>query len=457
MQLYRNETICTNLKLYPDKEDHTQGMSSHIIAWHRFFFDCPTLLVLPFCGAWIDQIGRKFAVIVPCLGTILAIVCYLLSMINSATFLPFLLLGSFLKSISGGTPLIVTGVLSYVAEISSEASRTSRVGITFSMNLFGNVIGYAFLGVLFTLSGFKTVFCVVMILACFCLLGGVFLFQDVKSSKKEENKSSLFNVNHLKDSLKVVYRKRPNGNRWKLLSLLSILIINQICREGERDVVILYVTRRPLNWSKSLIGYLMTAEFTCMGLCTSLLLPFLTYKLMWHDLGIAMFGIVSKMIRVLLLALTHTTILVFISTIIGTPIAMAVSSVTSQISKTVDQDEIGKVLAMVQFAQVSCSLIGSIGYPEIYSAVASFFPGLPFLINSLLYVVALVILGILACKHDDTPQYEQLNAKTPDTLDMLSEAPKAPKTIDNSENTDTVDSPKVHDPLDKKSENHLVK
>ncbi len=450
MQLYQNESICTNLKLYPNEEDQTQELSGHIIVWYRFFYDFPGIFVLPFCGAWIDQIGSRFAIMMPCFGIIMGVVCYLLSMIDSASFLPFLLLGSFVRSICGGAPLALTGVLSYVSDKSSDELRTSRVGITHSANMFGNVIGYTLLGIFFTMYGFKTVFYIVMILACFCLLCAVFLFHDIKSSKEPGKTSSLFSLHHLNDSFKVVSKQRSKGKRWKLLSLISVLMINQLGREGERDVVILYVSRRPLNWSKSLYGYLLTTEFMCMGLLTSVVLPVLSYKLMWHDLGIAIFGIAAKTIRALLLAFTHTTILVFVSTIIGTPTAMAFSAVTSQISKTVDQDEIGKVLAMDQFIQSLCGLIGAMGYPEIYSAAASVYPGLPFLINSVLYSIALAILSILACNCYNASEYEELNS---DTLG----SPKTPETLDNSKlpkNIDVVDSPQMPDLQQWQSEDH---
>ncbi len=398
-ELHHSKTVCDNLKQNPDIENSVQETSGHIITCFRLFWGSPGLLVLPFYGAWIDQIGGKFAIVLPSLGAILAILCYLLSTIKDVHFVPLIMIGSFLKSLSGGASVVMLAVLSYISDISTETVRTSRIGIILSINSLGNVIGYGLLGILFDVFDFGTVFCVVMTLESVCLLGALFLFQDVKSRKREGKNSIVFSIEHLKDSFRVVYKERSNGKRWQLLCIIITLMINQVCREGERDVLILYVSRRPLNWKKSMFGYLQTTLFACMGLLTILLLPFLSYKLKFPDILIGIIGILAKIIYVLLLTFSHTTWMVFLGTILGTPIALTISALTSLISKTVGQDEIGKVLAMNQFGERLCSIIGAMCYPLIYSAVASFFPGLPFLINCLLYVITLMILVVLACSH----------------------------------------------------------
>ncbi len=412
-ELHHSEAVCNNLKQNPEIENRVQEISGHIITWFRFFWDFPGLLVLPFCGAWIDQIGRKFAIVFPCMGTILAILCYLLSTIKDVNFVPLIMIGSFLRSSSGGASVVILGILSYISDISTKTVRTSRIGIILSINSLGNVIGYGLLGILFDMFDFGTVFCVVMTLESVCLLGALFLFQDAMPIKTEGKSSFVFSLEHLKDSVKVVYKQREDGKRWQLLCIIIILMINQMCREGERDVLILYVSRRPLNWKKSMFGYLQTILFACMGLLTSLLLPVLSYKLMCPDILIAIIGIVAKIVCVLILTFSHTTWMVFLGAILGTPIAMTISAMTSLISKTVEQNEIGKVLAMTQFGEKLSSVIGAMAYPLIYSAVALFFPGLPFLINCLLYGIALVILSVLACSYYNNKSHNKTLKSSP--------------------------------------------
>ncbi len=423
MQEYHGQTVCDNLNLYPEIENHVQEKTGQVITWFRFLWDFPGLLVLPLCGAWMDQFGRKFAIVLPCLGTILAILCYLLSTVKNVNFVSLILIGSFLRSFFGGSSVVLLGVLSHISDVSSEASRTSRIGIILSVNSLGNVIGYALLGILFDVFDFGTVFCVIMALECVCLLGALFLFHDVMSSKQEGTCSFVFSLKHLKEPLGVIYKQRKHGKRWQLLSIITMLMLNQICREGERDVLILYVSRRPLNWKKSFYGYLQMTLFACMGLHTSLLLPFLSYKLMCPDLLIVIIGIIAKMIAVLILAFSNTTWLVFFGAIVATPVAMMITALTSLISKTVEQNEIGKVFAMTQFGEKLSSVIGAMCYPLLYSAVASFFPGLPFLINCLLYVIALVIVIVLSCSHYNTSHDGNLESGSQERQSVSLESP----------------------------------
>ncbi len=413
---YHDDTTCKNLRLHPEEEDRVQEISSNYIVWYRFLWNFPALFLAPFCGAWTDRVGRKFSVVWPCLGTALAVLAYLLSTLNPVTLFPMALCGALLRGTFGGTAIVLMGVQSYVSDISSDDGRTSRLGILLAMNYFGNVIGFSVMGVILSTYGFETVFCVVLTLQCVCIIAALFFLHDSRNLSvqcKEEKPTFLFSTEHVKDSFNVLFRRRENRGRCHLWLLLLTVIINQIGREGEGDILLLYVSRRPLNWNRSLYGFLAATDFACMGLLVCMLLPFLSYKLKVNDTMLAIYGILAKMFRLLLLAFAHSTWMVFVAVIGGTPIAIAISAVKSLMSKTVGRDEIGKVFSMISFGETLSSLVGAVAFNELYAAVSSFFPGLPFLLNSLLYIIILLILSILAREIRAASQYETLDEDYP--------------------------------------------
>ena len=405
-------SICRDLKDHPDEEDHVQQLASSYIVAYRLLWNFPALFLALFCGAWTDRVGRRFSVVWPCLGTALAVMLYLISTLEPMSLFPMALCGAAVRGAFGGTAIVLMGVQSYVSDISSDEGRTSRLGILLAMNYFGNVIGFSMMGALLISFGFEVVFCVVMALQLICIVGALFFLVDTRNltiEYKEQTSRFLFSTSHVKDSINVMFRKRDNNKRTHLWLLLLTVIINQIGREGEGDILLLYVSRRPLNWDRSLYGFLAATDFACMGLLVCLLLPVLSYKFKINDAMLAVCGIVAKMFRLLLLAFASSTWVVFVAVIGGTPIAIAISAVKSLMSKTVERDEIGKVFSMTSCGETLSSLVGALAFNELYSAVASFFPGLPFLLNSLLYIFLLLTLSILVKDINASAQYDTLD------------------------------------------------
>ncbi len=404
--------ICKDLREHPDEEDHVQELASSYIVAYRLLWNFPALFLALFCGAWTDRVGRRFSVVWPCLGTSLAVMLYLVSTLDPMTLFPIALLGAAVRGAFGGTAIVLMGVQSYVSDISSDEGRTSRLGILLAMNYFGNVAGFSLMGALLSAFGFEVVFCVVMTLQVLCIVGALFFLADTRNltiEYKEQKSRFLFSSSHVKDSINVLLRKRENNKRTHLWLLLLTVVVNQIGREGEGDILLLYVSRRPLNWDRSLYGFLAATDFACMGLLVCLVLPVLSYKFKVNDAVLAIYGIVAKMFRLLLLAFAHSTWMVFIAVIGGTPIAIAISAVKSLMSKTVDRDETGKVFSVISCGETLSSLVGALAFNELYSAVASFFPGLPFLLNSLLYICLLLTLILLARDFRSAAQYDTLD------------------------------------------------
>ncbi len=410
---YNNDVgLCTDLKEHPDQEDHVQELASSYIVAYRVLWNFPALFLALFCGAWTDRVGRRFSVVWPCLGTSLAVMLYLISTLEPMTLFPIALCGAAMRGAFGGTAIVLMGVQSYVSDISTDEGRTSRLGVLLAMNYFGNVAGFALMGTLLSAFGFEVVFCVVMTLQVLCIVGALFFLADTRNltiEYKEEKSRFLFSTSHVKDSINVLLRKRESNKRTHLWLLLLTVVVNQIGREGEGDILLLYVSRRPLNWDRSLYGFLAATDFACMGLLVCVALPVLSYKFKINDIVLATYGITAKMFRLLLLAFSHQTWMVFVAVIGGTPIAIAVSAVKSLMSKTVDRDEIGKVFSIISCGETLSSLVGALAFNELYSAVASFFPGLPFLLNSLLYICLLLTLTLLARDLRGCSQYDTLD------------------------------------------------
>ena len=365
--------------------------------WYRLAWSVPILIVMPCYGACIDSIGRKVALLLPSVGFILRVMCYLSSTFNDSMLLPMVICGTILRGLFGGMALINIAMQSYVTDMTCDAMRTTRLGILQAMSSFGSVIGSTLAGVLLREFGFKTICCVMITLNFSCILGTLFFSSDTSAIKEQKKDPFASYLDQIKESLVVPFKERENNGRHHLILMLISLIIIQMAREAERDVLLLYLSSGPYNWDQTLYGYLLAVDYASMGLATCLLMPLLSYKLGLHDTTFVIIGIVTKIVRFLLFAFGHETWLIFVAVIIGAPIAMCTPALTSLSSKTVGNDEIGKILAMAQLCKLVSTIIGSAMFPNMYAVVSTIYPALPFYVASTLLALVLIIFSVLAC------------------------------------------------------------
>jgi membrane protein YdbS with pleckstrin-like domain len=77
------------------------------------------------------------------------------------------------------------------------------------------------------------------------------------------------------------------------------------------------------------------------------------------------------------------------------------------LSKIVDDDEKGKVFAFIAAIQNVVMFLGSMAFLSIYTASATWFPGLAFEVVAALQVIAGVIFITLLCKYRNEAHHEQ--------------------------------------------------
>lgn len=409
-----SEGVCVDLGRYPEKENHVQHIAAQYILWYRVLWNLPAIILALFCGSWSDYVGRKMPVILPCFGTVLAVLLYLISTLNPRLYFPMALCGAALRGAFGGTAIIFMALQSHVTDIISEDRRTWRLGVLYSMNFFGNVAGFILMGIILSVSGFQSIFCTVMFMHSSCIMIALLFLRDhptveVNDEKSRRRAQYFCHVGHARESLDVLMRPREGKGRCHLWLLLTVVVVNQTMKSGEDDVTVLYVDRRPFNWNQAMFGYLCAVDFACMGFCACVLLPLFNVHFRRSDLFLSIFGVGCKIGRLTLMATSTSTWMVFLAVIVGSPVAMAISAIKSLLSKTVRKDEVGKIFALMSCGETIASMTGSLCFNLIYTSTADFFPGFTFLLNAGLYVCFLIVFVILARDMEGFATYETLD------------------------------------------------
>lgn len=409
-----NSTICKHIENFSSYEDEIQQTAAAYLMYYRILINVPAILLGLFCGAYSDKYGRKIPMMLPSIGSVLSVMLYMLSVIIEDFRIPLILIGSTLQGMFGKSSVITMAVNSYASDITDAEHRTKKLGKLLGMNFFGLFAGSLLSGVLQDLSDIVTTFCsVVFIHAAVVILVIVAMKETVEYPVKDEKESeclSIFKISNVKDSFRVLTKKRASNTHNLILLLFCISLLNQICKVGEMDVTVLFVERSPLNWPRSWYGYLLSVDYAVMGTCLLLVLPVLSGPFNLPDCAIIIIGLSCKVVRLIWAGFCRETWMVYTSVVIGSFAGMITSAIRSLVSKAVDEDEVGKMFSLLASAETASKLFGIVIFVGIYGATASFFPGFAYILEAIVYVFMLLVIILMYSDLKGVGKYDLMKA-----------------------------------------------
>ena len=411
-----NDSVCGELNNYPEIEDDIQTEAGLYLMYYRIIVNLPAIFLGLFCGAWSDKYGRKVPMILPSLGSVFSVLLYMCSLASEDWTIGWIMVGAFVQGIFGKSSVITMAVNSYASDITDRQDRTQKLGKLLAMNFFGLFAGALLSGIFQDMSDLPATLCmVVFIHGAAIMITVVFMTETVPlpSDRPEafEGKGP-FMLGNVKDSLSVLIKRRANKGRALILILFLASIVNQTCKVGETDITLLFVTRSPLSWPKSWYGYLLSVDYAVMGVCLFILLPILSNILKFPDVAIIIIGILCKITRLIWAGFCSETWMVYTSVVIGSFAGLLMSSVRSLMSKTVEEDELGKTFSLLASGETASKLLGAVIFVSIYSTTAYFFPGFAYMVEAFLYLLMLLIIGCLYADFKTIGQYDMSEAFT---------------------------------------------
>ena len=405
-----NDSICGELDKYPEIEDDVQADAGLYLMYYRIIVNLPAIFLGLFCGAWSDKYGRKVPMLLPSLGSVFSVLLYMCSLASDNWTIGWILVGAFVQGIFGKSSVITMAVNSYASDITDKEDRTQKLGKLLAMNFFGLFVGSLLSGIFQDMSDLPATLCmVVFIHGAAIMITVVFMPESIPlPSEKPEafvDRGPCL-LGNVKDSLSVLSKRRANKGRMLLQVLFLVSVVNQTCKIGETDITLLFVTRSPLSWPKSWYGYLLSLDYAVMGLCLFILLPILSTILKLPDVSIIILGILCKIVRLIWAGFCTETWMVYTSVVIGSFAGLLMSSLRSLLSKTVDEDELGKTFSLLASGETASKLLGTVLFVGIYSATAYYFPGFAYMTEAFLYLLMMLVMTCLYRDFKTVGQYD---------------------------------------------------
>ncbi|XP_041379490.1 proton-coupled folate transporter-like [Gigantopelta aegis] len=386
-----NMSMCNSTHRFYSVQNDVQSNAARYLMYYRILVSIPAVLLGLLCGAWSDRNGRKFPMMVPGIGSVLAVIVYLISMQYEELALPLILIGAATQGIFGKSAVITMAVNSYASDISDSDQRTQKLGRLLAMNFMGLFVGSLLSGTIQDAANIQITLCVVSAFHALSVLAVVFCMpESIPEQTREKDTDSsctLFSFSGMKQSLVVLCKERKENSRMILIILFICSIINQTCKVGDADVTVLFVQRSPLFWPESWYGYLLSMDYAVMGVCLLLFLPLLSNVFTLPDITIMTIGIFCKLVRSIWAGFCSESWMVYTSVVIGSMAGMISSVIRSLMSKHVQEDELGKTFSLLASGETGSKLLGSVIFTNIYGASVYFFPGFSYMIEAVLYLV----------------------------------------------------------------------
>ena len=178
-----------------------------------------------------------------------------------------------------------------------------------------------------------------------------------------------------------------------------------MCKSGETDTTLLLVEKSPLDWDRSLYGFLLATDYACLGIAVFLMLPILIKLFDLRDMTLVLIGLFFKTLRLFILSFSTKTWMVYLSVTLGCPSAMIIVGSKSLISKSVKDDEMGKTFSLLSAGETVSNLLGTVFFTSIYSATFRVFPGMTFVLDAVFHCL---LFFLLLCVAGDLKTNSQL-------------------------------------------------
>ncbi|GBP07931.1 hypothetical protein EVAR_78084_1 [Eumeta japonica] len=347
----------------------------------------PAVLSL-FLGAWSDKYGRKPLVAWPLLGisvsSYLMIVFAAIKSINPwwylITAIPF--------SLTGGFCALITGALSYMADITTEKERTFRISLLEAGLLTGTIFGTLGSPYLLDLIGGVPSLVIVAVGYTFGYVFTVLWIPESIQVTEKGSLSSLFDVSLVKDMVKSCIKKRPNKGR-RIFILLTVCCTFSVPYTSGLDYL---YTRNKLQWSLETFSIFMvvTTLLSVVGLIVGV--GVLQKKLKINDLWLTMLSHASSIVDFIIKAFATVTWHMYFGTSISLFRALSQPILRSMLSKLMPIEDMAKIFSLLSISNVAVPMVAAVIFNPLYYATLNDFPGAIYMVCAGMYVFMIVLL-----------------------------------------------------------------
>ena len=242
--------VCNNLfnGSFDEEQKIVQSVTAKVEIVTQILQTIPMVIFALFLGPWSDSAGRKMLIFLPLIGKSVSVLTFLVNVYFFDELVVEFLWIETLSSYFGGWTLLYLGAYGYIADTTSEKSRTLRIVVMDGVGSVAETIGGVLNGYLFGALGYYGSFGAS--LACYILAFIVtfLLVHNRKAALEAEKKPRILSLRNVLDAFKVLFKSRPGSLRHIIIILVICFQLNMFAGMGAYTIDYLYV-RRKFDWN----------------------------------------------------------------------------------------------------------------------------------------------------------------------------------------------------------------
>ncbi|KAJ8687437.1 hypothetical protein QAD02_023231 [Eretmocerus hayati] len=331
----------------------------------------PTILSL-FLGPWSDRNGRKPLFVFPLIGfTLYYATLAVLSCFDLTIY--FYLLPSVPLALLGGYPPVLMTFFCYITDITDQNTRSWRLALL-DTAVFVGLLGGLLIGPYVLKNyGYFFVFCLSGFL---CLLAVIFTILAIQETIFPQNGRSLrsvFDLTFVKESLCSVTRKKDGFDRCLIWCCIIMLSLHVMIFEGNGAISYLFVSAK-LGWNITDFSIYSSTHLLISMSGMLLLIQLAGHILKLPDTVIIVVASLSNCGNYMIKAFAQEPWHMYLSSAVGMFSAAALPTTRSIISKSVSQDDVGKVFSLSSMLEMIVPFATSPLYIYIYTHTLKQYP-----------------------------------------------------------------------------------
>ena len=366
----------------------------------------PRFLYALLAGYWSDKNGRKALIAIPIFGQVLTSLTLLLNSAFVET-LPFeTLYLEFINEMCGNFIVYYLGIYSYLADVSTNETRTFRISIADGTDYVSTMIGTTISPQLFKIGWFYSVFGLSAVSASMAILYVTFLVKEsglVQNAAAQptptnqsygstevlhEEPKGVCQYFDLLSSIKVAIKRRAGIYRTMIFMLIFNFTCYILAYDGTEGTHRYLFATKQYHWNEEQFSYYLSVYRIFYLLTLWIFLPLLSRKLRLHDATVSIISSCTSAIGALLPIIIDSPTGFYLGSIVGSLGPANTIAARSMISKCVEEVEVGRILSLFTLASAISSSVGTAIFQKIYSATLTTFPGFFLLVNAVLYLLA---------------------------------------------------------------------
>ncbi|XP_022816276.1 solute carrier family 46 member 3-like [Spodoptera litura] len=427
------EEICHSLRMQEvdsqnEYERETQKLLARALSWRTYLSATIPCILALFVGSFSDRTGhRKFFMMVSITGQLLIGINNMIHVyfFNELPLEALIFSEALIEGFTGGWCICFLTAFAFISTITTDETRTFRLGlVSFSVTV-AFPIGMGVSGILLKKIGYYGCYGLTSGLQFLNLMYIVFVVRDPKRNKEQKKHDRqgcchlfrvFFDPSNVKETIAVLLKKAPKSRRLRLCVLLGVVSVLFGPMYGEISVMYLS-TRYRFNWDEVKFSIFQSYNFITHTIGTIFSILVLSKYLKWHDSLLGIVSTLSKIAASFVYCFAKNEKVFYIAPMVEILNGTSLLAMRSIISKLVEPNELGKVNSLIGLVENLMPLIYVPLYTRVYTATMEVLPGAVFLLGASMTLPAVIVLFWLFFEHRKEVRKQKKHSKHPEILE----------------------------------------